>query len=189
MGAGSSESSSTAFLIDWPAVDATERPAGSEPVTLPFIPHDDPRVIDSTGALDLDGIPDKGDACPDAAGPKSDDPKKHGCPPPGDRDKDGYWAKAMVEGAGYTMFNTESIKGSDTSKLEKDPVCDRSKRPFYLPLLPWTGALVGIVPWLALSTLCASFLALFSAAGVALRDLPAAGDGVRRTRPPRARRR
>lgn len=43
---------------------------------------------------------------------------------------------------------------------------------FYLPLLPWTGALVGIVPWLALSTLCASFLALFSAAGVALRDLP-----------------
>ncbi|MBA5868732.1 MAG: hypothetical protein GDA68_01815 [Nitrospira sp. CR2.1] len=36
---------------------------------------------------------------------------------------------AMVEGSGYTMFNTESIKGSDTSKLEKDPVCDRSKRP------------------------------------------------------------
>ena len=25
--------------------------AGSEPVTLPFIPHGDPRVIDSTGAL------------------------------------------------------------------------------------------------------------------------------------------
>jgi dihydrolipoamide dehydrogenase len=31
--------------------------AGSEPVTLPFIPHEDPRVIDSTGALELDGIP------------------------------------------------------------------------------------------------------------------------------------
>ncbi|GGH34043.1 dihydrolipoamide dehydrogenase [Cribrihabitans marinus] len=31
--------------------------AGSEPVTLPFIPHDDDRVIDSTGALELDGIP------------------------------------------------------------------------------------------------------------------------------------
>ncbi len=30
---------------------------GSEPVTLPFIPHDDPRVIDSTGALDLTDIP------------------------------------------------------------------------------------------------------------------------------------
>ncbi len=33
--------------------------AGSEPVTLPFIPHDDPRVIDSTGALALDGVPDR----------------------------------------------------------------------------------------------------------------------------------
>src|SRR4051812_11100299 len=31
--------------------------AGSEPVTLPFIAHDDPRVIDSTGALTLDGAP------------------------------------------------------------------------------------------------------------------------------------
>ncbi len=31
--------------------------AGSEPVTLPFIPHDDPRVIDSTGALDLEDAP------------------------------------------------------------------------------------------------------------------------------------
>jgi len=31
--------------------------AGSEPVTLPFIPHSDPRVIDSTGALELGGIP------------------------------------------------------------------------------------------------------------------------------------
>jgi len=31
--------------------------AGSEPITLPFIPHDDPRVIDSTGALELDGAP------------------------------------------------------------------------------------------------------------------------------------
>jgi dihydrolipoamide dehydrogenase len=30
--------------------------AGSEPVKLPFVP-DDPRVIDSTGALELDGIP------------------------------------------------------------------------------------------------------------------------------------
>ncbi|WP_370311401.1 dihydrolipoyl dehydrogenase [Sagittula sp.] len=31
--------------------------AGSEPVALPFIPHDDPRVIDSTGALELADIP------------------------------------------------------------------------------------------------------------------------------------
>jgi dihydrolipoamide dehydrogenase len=33
--------------------------AGSEPVTLPFVAHDDPRVIDSTGALELDGIPER----------------------------------------------------------------------------------------------------------------------------------
>ncbi|MDP4023592.1 dihydrolipoyl dehydrogenase [Methylobacterium sp. NEAU 140] len=31
--------------------------AGSEPIQMPFIPHDDSRVIDSTGALELDGIP------------------------------------------------------------------------------------------------------------------------------------
>jgi dihydrolipoamide dehydrogenase len=31
--------------------------AGSEPVDLPFIPHDDPRVIDSTGALELADVP------------------------------------------------------------------------------------------------------------------------------------
>jgi dihydrolipoamide dehydrogenase len=29
---------------------------GSQPATLPFVPGGDPRVIDSTGALDLDGI-------------------------------------------------------------------------------------------------------------------------------------
>jgi dihydrolipoamide dehydrogenase len=31
--------------------------AGSEPVELPFIPHDDPRVLDSTGALELADVP------------------------------------------------------------------------------------------------------------------------------------
>lgn len=33
--------------------------AGSEPVQLPFIPHDDPRVLDSTGALELVDIPER----------------------------------------------------------------------------------------------------------------------------------
>ena len=33
--------------------------AGSEPIKLPFIPHDDKRVIDSTGALELDGVPNR----------------------------------------------------------------------------------------------------------------------------------
>ncbi len=36
---------------------------------------------------------------------------------------------SMVEGAGFTLFDTESIKGFDAGKVEKDPVCDRSKRP------------------------------------------------------------
>jgi dihydrolipoamide dehydrogenase len=30
---------------------------GSEPVNLPFVPHQDPRVLDSTGALALEGVP------------------------------------------------------------------------------------------------------------------------------------
>ena len=33
--------------------------AGSEPTRIPGFPHDDPRVIDSTGALALDGMPDR----------------------------------------------------------------------------------------------------------------------------------
>ncbi|MDP9399060.1 MAG: dihydrolipoyl dehydrogenase [Actinomycetota bacterium] len=32
---------------------------GSEPVTLPFVPHDDPRVLDSTGALELSDVPQR----------------------------------------------------------------------------------------------------------------------------------
>jgi dihydrolipoamide dehydrogenase len=32
---------------------------GSEAATLPFVPHDDPRVIDSTGALQPERIPDR----------------------------------------------------------------------------------------------------------------------------------
>jgi dihydrolipoamide dehydrogenase len=32
---------------------------GSEPVSLPFIPHDDPRVIDSEGALELRDVPER----------------------------------------------------------------------------------------------------------------------------------
>lgn len=43
---------------------------------------------------------------------------------------------SMVEGAGFSLFDTESIKGSDASKLEKDPVCDRSKRPSIGKVVP-----------------------------------------------------
>ncbi len=33
--------------------------AGSQPVELPFVPHDDERIVDSTGALQIDPIPKK----------------------------------------------------------------------------------------------------------------------------------
>ena len=36
---------------------------------------------------------------------------------------------AIVEGAGFTLFDMESIKGFDEKKIEGDPICDRSKRP------------------------------------------------------------
>src|SRR5574341_2040715 len=36
---------------------------------------------------------------------------------------------SVVEGAGFSLFDTESIKGFDANKVAKDPVCDRNKRP------------------------------------------------------------
>jgi apolipoprotein N-acyltransferase len=42
---------------------------------------------------------------------------------------------------------------------------------FYVPLLPWTGALVGLGPWLALATVCAVFPGLFGVAAIAVRRL------------------
>lgn len=35
----------------------------------------------------------------------------------------------VVEGAGFSLFGTESIKGFDAGKVERDPICDRSKLP------------------------------------------------------------
>ncbi|WP_069601499.1 apolipoprotein N-acyltransferase [Mycobacterium kyorinense] len=43
---------------------------------------------------------------------------------------------------------------------------------FYLPLLPWIGALVGAMPWIALATVSAAFPALFGLSAVAVRRLP-----------------
>src|SRR5947209_4827652 len=42
----------------------------------------------------------------------------------------------------------------------------------YVPLLPWISNLVGAVPWLALSTTCALFPALFGLFAVVVRRLP-----------------
>lgn len=36
---------------------------------------------------------------------------------------------AVVDGAGFSLYDIESIKGFDAEKVERDPVCDRSKRP------------------------------------------------------------
>jgi apolipoprotein N-acyltransferase len=44
---------------------------------------------------------------------------------------------------------------------------------FNIPLLPWTGVMVGLLPWLALSLLQAVFPALFGLAAVATRRLTA----------------
>ena len=35
----------------------------------------------------------------------------------------------VVDGAGYTLHDTESIKGHDEQTVAKDPVCDSSRRP------------------------------------------------------------
>lgn len=43
---------------------------------------------------------------------------------------------SMVEGSGFSLFDTESIKGVDSNKLAKDPVCDRSKRPKITKVTP-----------------------------------------------------
>ncbi|HEY5626592.1 MAG TPA: IPT/TIG domain-containing protein [Nitrospira sp.] len=43
---------------------------------------------------------------------------------------------AVVEGTGFTMFDTESTKGFDANKVDRDPICDRSKRPRILKVEP-----------------------------------------------------
>ena len=42
----------------------------------------------------------------------------------------------IVEAAGYTLHDTESIKGHDEQQLEKDPVCDSSRKPKILRVDP-----------------------------------------------------
>jgi hypothetical protein len=42
----------------------------------------------------------------------------------------------IVDGAGYTLHDTESIKGHDEQTVTKDPVCDSSKKPKILRVDP-----------------------------------------------------
>ena len=43
---------------------------------------------------------------------------------------------AIVDGAGFTLYDVESIHGSDDNTIQKDPVCDRNKRPKILAVEP-----------------------------------------------------
>lgn len=42
----------------------------------------------------------------------------------------------VIEGSGFGVYDTESIKGFDESKVNKDPVCDRNKRPTITKVQP-----------------------------------------------------
>lgn len=42
----------------------------------------------------------------------------------------------IVDGAGYTLHDTESIKGHDEQRVSKDPVCDSSRKPKILSVEP-----------------------------------------------------
>ena len=42
----------------------------------------------------------------------------------------------IVDGAGYTLHDTESIKGHNEQTVETDPVCDSSKRPKIIKVEP-----------------------------------------------------
>ncbi|MDH4082740.1 MAG: IPT/TIG domain-containing protein [Nitrospira sp.] len=42
----------------------------------------------------------------------------------------------IVDGAGYTLHDAESIKGHDEQTVEKDPICDSSKKPTIVSVEP-----------------------------------------------------
>ena len=52
---------------------------------------------------------------------------------------DTAWAAdegSVVEGSGFSLFDTEAIKGYDEKKIQDDPVCDRTKRPKIIKVEP-----------------------------------------------------
>ncbi|WP_447977419.1 IPT/TIG domain-containing protein [Candidatus Nitrospira bockiana] len=48
----------------------------------------------------------------------------------------GWSQGSEMEGSGFGAYDTESIKGVDESKVNADPVCDRSKRPRIIKVEP-----------------------------------------------------
>ncbi|MBV9640586.1 MAG: apolipoprotein N-acyltransferase [Mycobacteriaceae bacterium] len=80
----------------------------------------------------------------------------------------GFWYAAIVAFALLAfLFTRESVRLA--AGFGYGLLCGLA---FYLPLLPWTGELVGVGPWLALSVVCALFPGLFGALAVVVRRLP-----------------
>lgn len=75
---------------------------------------------------DRDGIIDTQDACVDEPGPKSEDPKTHGCPPPPDRDKDGVLdgVDACPDEAGVPSDSPKTNGCPPPQDRDKDGVVD-----------------------------------------------------------------
>ena len=42
----------------------------------------------------------------------------------------------VVDGAGYTLHDTQSIKGHDEQTVDKDPICDSTKKPKIITVEP-----------------------------------------------------
>jgi apolipoprotein N-acyltransferase len=79
----------------------------------------------------------------------------------------GWWYTAIVA---FAVFAWVLLRGS-TTLVGGFGYGFLFGLAFYIPLLPWTGELVGAVPWLALSGVEAVFPGLFGVAAVAVRRL------------------
>ena len=76
----------------------------------------------------------------------------------------GWWWAAIV-GVALLMVVVRSPATTAAGGFGYGLVCGLT---FYLPLLPWISGLVGALPWVALSAMCALFPALFALMAVAV---------------------
>ena len=121
------------------------RGAGNSPGTaalrvmgmIGFVPEPDKDAVfvPKSPDRDLDGIDNHLDACPDEAGPASDDPERHGCPEY-DRDGDGIndSADACPEQRGAKSSDPQSSGCPDTDNdrvVDKNDVCPNEPAPAY----------------------------------------------------------
>jgi len=80
----------------------------------------------------------------------------------------GWWWAAIV-GLALLVVVLKDPATTAAGGLGYGALCGAA---FYLPLLPWISGLVGAVPWVALSLMCALFPALFGWLAIWVRDLP-----------------